>query len=223
MIRSFGVFNASVPKGNMAYGIPIPITIIVDANGTVNAKFLDEDYRQRYTAANILARRYGVTFQASMEETAAKHVRIVSSASNPAVRAGQHVALILDVELQQGVHVYAPGVQSGYIPIEWKLSASPAWTNTTVDYPEPKSVRLLGETVPAYEGKIRITREVTIAPQGRAAEAAGASGQIVLEGSFRYQACDDRQCFVPETVPLKWTFRLEQMDTERAPVELRRK
>jgi DsbC/DsbD-like thiol-disulfide interchange protein len=207
----------------MAYGIPIPITLIVDSKGTVDSKFLDQDYRQRYTAANILARRYGVKFQASMDETVAKHVRIVSSASNSSVRGGQHVALILDVELQPGIHVYAPGVQSGYIPIEWKLSTSPTWTNTTVDYPEPKRVQLLGEMVPAYEGKMRITREVTIAPQRRAAEAANAAGEFVIEGSFRYQACDDRQCFIPETVPLKWSFHLGQMDTERAPAELRRK
>jgi DsbC/DsbD-like thiol-disulfide interchange protein len=207
----------------MAFGIPIPITLIVDPNGKVSAKFLDEDYRQRYTAANILARRYGVTFRAAMDETVAKHVRIVSSASNSFVRGGQHVALILDVELRPGIHVYAPGVQSGYIPIEWKLSASPAWTNTTIEYPEPKKVELLGEMVPAYEGKIRITREITIAPHKQTAQASDPDGKFVIEGSFRYQACDERQCFIPETVPLKWSFSLEQMDTERAPVELRRK
>jgi DsbC/DsbD-like thiol-disulfide interchange protein len=223
MIRAFGVFNEGVPKGNMAYGIPIPITLIVDPNGIVNAKFLDEDYRQRYTAANILARRYGVTFRAAMDETVGKHARIVSSASNSSVRGGQHIALILDVELQAGVHVYAPGVQPGYIPIEWKLSDSPTWTNTTIEYPEPKRVELLGETVPAYDGKIRITREITIAPQRQTAEASNGDGEFVIEGSFRYQACDERQCFIPETIPLKWLFRLERMDTERAPAELRRK
>ncbi len=224
IIRSFGVFNESVPKDNMAYGVPVPITFVVDANGVVASKFLDDDYRQRYTATNILARRYGVTFRASMDEAKTKHARIVSSASNASVRAGQRVALVLDVELLPGMHVYAPGVQSGYIPVEWKLAESPAWTIATAEYPEAKMVHLkaIAETVPVYEGKFRLTREITIGPHGKVA-AVSPGNQVVIEGSFRYQACDERQCFLPEKVPLKWTFRLEPMDTERAPPELRRK
>jgi len=46
---------------------------------------------------------------------------------------------------------------------------------------------------------------------------------MVLEGSLRYQACDDHECYIPETVPLKWTFSFEPLDRERVPAEIQRK
>jgi hypothetical protein len=43
-----------------------------------------------------------------------------------------------------------------------------------------------------------------------------------VEGTLRYQACDDRVCYVPQELPVKWTFQLEGHDRERAPAELQR-
>jgi hypothetical protein len=45
----------------------------------------------------------------------------------------------------------------------------------------------------------------------------------VLKGAFRYQACDDRVCYPPETVPVEWRFQFQGMERERAPAELQRK
>lgn len=225
MIRAFGVFNNAVPEGNMAYGIPVPMTIIVNRQGVVDSKFLDEDYRQRYTAKNILTRRYGVTFQAAMNEAKTDRVRLVSSASDAAVRGGQRVALVLEIELKPGIHVYAPGIAGGYIPIDWKLEQSPVWTSSSVEYPESKLIRLdaIDETVPAYETKLRVTRDVQLAPQRILAQAAGETGEVIVRGSFRYQACDEKQCFIPETVPLEWKLKLESMVTERVPAEIQKR
>lgn len=52
--------------------------------------------------------------------------------------AGQHIALILDAKLGDGVHVYAPGVQ-GYIPIDWELTPSSAIKAEQGQYPESRS------------------------------------------------------------------------------------
>jgi len=49
----------------------------------------------------------------------------------------------------------------------------------------------------------------------------GPQGELVLRGSFRYQACDDKVCYVPETVPVEWTFQWENHDRTRVPEELR--
>jgi hypothetical protein len=46
------------------------------------------------------------------------------------------------------------------------------------------------------------------------------SGKLVLKGSLRYQACDDRECYLPETVPLAWRFRFEPLERARVPAEL---
>ena len=39
----------------------------------------------------------------------------------------------------------------------------------------------------------------------------------------RYQACDDRVCYPPESVALEWRFPYEGLVRERAPAELQRK
>ena len=48
-------------------------------------------------------------------------------------------------------------------------------------------------------------------------------GPATIAGVFRYQACDDRMCYVPRSVPLKWTFQVTPLDSERVPENLRRK
>jgi hypothetical protein len=44
-----------------------------------------------------------------------------------------------------------------------------------------------------------------------------------VTGEFRYQACDDKQCYPPVAIPLEWSFAAQPHDGTRVPVELRRK
>lgn len=66
----------------------------------------------------------------------------------------------------------------------------------------------VGESIPEFEA-----RDQT----GRPRET-----ELVLEGGFRYQACDARICYPPKTIPLEWTFVLEPHDRIRLPESLRR-
>lgn len=46
--------------------------------------------------------------------------------------------------------------------------------------------------------------------------------ELIVEGAFRYQACDDKECYPPQTIPLKWRLKVEKLDRQRAPAELQR-
>lgn len=113
--------------------------------------------------------------------------------------------------------MYAPGVQ-GYIPVDLAITSSDDITAHPAVYPvsKPLHLKAIGETVPVYTGQVRVLREITIGKNVK-------PGELVVAGTFRYQACDDRQCFVPETVPLKWTLQVEGLDRDRAPADLRHK
>ena len=50
-----------------------------------------------------------------------------------------------------------------------------------------------------------------------------AEGKFVVEGTLRYQACDDRLCYIPQPLALKWTFQYEGFDRQRVPEALQRK
>jgi hypothetical protein len=216
IIRSFGILNESVPKNSPFFGVPHPGTYIVSPDGVVTAKYFAPDFRERDTAAEILVRQFGLSGEADRQMAETKHVQLTSSASAAAARPGQRLALILDIEMKPKMHVYAPGV-TGYIPVEWSLEGNPQITEDPVEYPPGQIVELpvIQEKVPVYTGHLRLIREITVGQK--------ASTPLVIKGAFRYQACDDTQCYIPATVPVEWTFRVEPLDRERVPAALQRK
>ena len=222
-IRAFGILNENIPKDNAFYGVPFPGTYIVDRQGMVVSKFFEDDYRERYTAGAILTRQLNIG-GAKATEVETKHLKLRYWSSDDRVVGGSRIALALEVELAPGMHVYAPGVQSGYIPIEWKIAESKAWLAFPAEYPKPRMLHLaaIQETAPVYEGKIRVVRDLTIAQPNELRAALGPQqGMIQVEGSFRYQACDDKVCYTPQTIALHWNLEEAQHDRERVPAELR--
>jgi AhpC/TSA family/Disulphide bond corrector protein DsbC len=223
-IRAFGILNEQVTAGTLFFGIPYPGTYIVDPSGRVVSKYFEEDYTQRFTASDILVREYGSAAGAAHTSIETKHLRLSSSASADRVRSGQRIALTIDVDLKPGMHVYAPGVE-GYIPIEWSMASSEAIIAHPVVTPQPRKLHLaaIDETVPVYAGQFRLVRDITLAKDTTLKSLLDPSGNLTIEGTFRYQACDDRMCYVPQTVPLKWTLHVEAPDRERAPASLQKK
>lgn len=210
-IRAFGLLNEEVPKASEFYGVPHPVTYIVDAKGVVTSRVFDEDFRRRSTVGNL------VGLKASAVPVQAKRLELIQRSSDRTVNGGHRIRLTLEIQLPQRSHVYAPGVK-GYIPIDWRLPESPSYEVMPVTYPQPRSLYLkpIDETVPVYEGKLILEREVVAAQRLTTPD-------LTIIGELRYQVCDDKQCYVPETAPLNWTLKYEPHDTIRAPMELRRK
>lgn len=206
----------------MAHGIPYPGTYVVDPSGKVVAKFFENDFKERIPMLEMLDQVGGAlgSAQAAVE---AKQLRLSPSASTNVVHPNQRVALFMDIDLMPKMHVYAPGVQ-GYIAIEWKMTGTAAKTYP-VRYPAPEKLRLevIKETVPVYQGHVRLAEDVVIGPEAQVKPKLNEQGEMVLDGSLRYQACDDHECYIPETVPLKWIFKFEPLDRERVPAEIQHK
>ena len=218
IIKSFGILNDKVPPGALA-GIPIPGTFIADESGRIKERYFEEDYRERYTVAGILKER----IDSGVADL--PRLRLNWSASATQVRGGQHIMLTLDGTLPPGMHVYAPGVSQEYRPVKWTMNESTAWKFGQPSFPMAKKMSLAGdpELVPVYEGKFSITRELVLGREQDLKPRVSADGDFTVEGAFQFQACDDRMCFPPQTIPLKWTFHLEGHDGQRVPPELRRK
>jgi hypothetical protein len=225
IIRDFGILNEQVPLGTPLYGIPYPGTYLLDRSGRVTAKYFDDDYTQRYTSADILIRRFGASAEEAHSIAEGKHLKVSVSASNGQVRSGQRISLVLDVQLAPRLHVYAPGVKSDYIPIDWSMKESPAVMVHPATYPNSKMLRLeaIRETVPVYEDAFRLVRDVTVARDAASRPLLDPEGRLAIEGALRYQACDDKVCYPPETVAVRWTFQVDGHDRQRVPTELQRK
>jgi len=178
---------------------------VLDARGVIVAKYLDDDSGGRYTLAAMLVHRFGWTSDQPATEVEGKQLTAKVAASNATVAPGDRIALTLDLDLDPGMHVYAPGVE-GYIPIDWKMLDSPGAIVHAPEFPRSEKLYLkaIGETVPAYRNHFRVTRDITI---GRPPDA---SGEITVTGGLRYQACDDRVCYIPQQLHLAWTFKYVQ-------------
>lgn len=217
IIRSYGILNTSVAKDSTSYGIPYPGIYVLDPDGKVKAKYFEEDYRERQTAAAILLREFGIEPATPHDSISAKHLSLSTSASSAEARMGRHILLIIDVDLPPRVHVYAPGVE-GYIPIDWKQADTPAAKASDVVFPVPQTLFLeaIKEKVPVFEGHFRLIREIVFGADEALGPLAGKDGHLKLQGTLRYQACDDEKCFLPQTVPVSWTFHFEPRDRIRA-------
>lgn len=224
VIRAFGILNESIPKDHQFYGIPNPGDYLIDENGVVKAKFFEEKYADRYTAGEILVRTLGADATESRTQTETDHLTITSAASDAILRGGNRLSLVVEVDLKPKMHVYAPGVE-GYIPIEWSMEEVTGITNYPAEYPGSETLHLpaINETVPVYQGRFKIARDVMIGQSKEIQHLLSAQGELVVKGSFRYQACDDKVCYLPKTVPIEWKFRFEEHDRTRAPEEIRRK
>jgi AhpC/TSA family/Thiol:disulfide interchange protein DsbD, N-terminal len=223
LIRRFGLLNPEYPPGDKAHGVPYPGTFVTDVSGVVRARFFEKTYAERRTAASFLALA-GDTPQEGVGARS-KAFTLRSSLSNPTAAPGQRISLVLDFAMESGMHVYAPGVK-GYRALAVRLDAPPLATLHDPVFPpsKPYVFAPLQETVPVFEGRFRVTRDLTLAGGRELAETLkGPDPHIEVSGTLEYQACSDRICYPPDSLPLHFTVKLRPLDRERSPEAIQHK
>lgn len=218
VITRFGLLNPAYPPGDLAHGVPYPGTFVTDASGVVTARFFEAAYARRRTAASILAEA-GDTPKALEPEIRSRAFTLRVSQSNRAAAPGQRLTLVLDFEMMPKMHAYAPGV-TGYRALALKLEPQPLVTfhETVLPPSRPYLFAPLQETVPVFEGRFRVTRDVSLAGGRELAEALKAPDpRLEIRGSLEYQACSDVLCLPPASLPLRFTVELLALDRERSP------
>jgi len=223
VIRRFGLLNPEYPAGDKAHGVPYPGTFVTDPAGVVRARFFEKTYAERRTAASFLALA-GETMTEGVA-TRTKSFTLTTSLSNRSAAPGQRISLILDFAMEPGMHVYAPGV-TGYRALTLRLDSPALATlhDTTLPASRPYVFAPLQETVPVFEGRFRVTRDLTLAGGRELAETLkGKDPRIEVKGVLEYQACSDRICYPPASLPLRFTVAVRPLDRERSPEAIQHK
>jgi DsbC/DsbD-like thiol-disulfide interchange protein len=124
----------------------------------------------------------------------------LTMAASAAPASGKKVTLALDVTPKPKMHVYSPG-QEGYIAFTLTLEENSAITAGKPKYPagEKSFMPALNETQLVYAKPFRVTQDVTVKT--------AAGEPLIVKGKVRYQACDDKICYLPVTVPVSWTLK----------------
>jgi len=123
----------------------------------------------------------------------------------PLVESGAHpggiVRLALQVEVPPGLHVQSntprdPTLKALTLALD--VPADAVILETV--FPAPSDYRLAGSTdlLSVFEGQFAVGVRIKLS-------AAQPVGDLVIEGRLRYQACDDKVCFVPKTATVAWT------------------
>jgi len=135
-----------------------------------------------------------------------KHLKFTVSVAPRSVSAGERITLTVDVSPKARMHVYAPG--STYRPITITIEPQRALTIEQTVYPRAESYyfKPLNETQPVYQKPFRLQVGMTI---GRVEpSSADTNSTLTIAGALDYQACDDHVCYLPESIPLRWTMKV---------------
>jgi hypothetical protein len=222
VIRLFGIENeADYPRGHLAHGVPYPGTFVTDAKGIIRAKHFEKTYAERRTAASMLLLAGEAPGDAAETRTTAFTLR--TSSSNASAAPGQRLTLVLDFEMAPKMHAYAPGAKA-YRSLRVRLEPQPLVTvhETSLPAAKPYHFAPLDETVPVFEGRFRVTQDVTLAGGREFAELLKQpDAALDLVGTLDYQVCSDKVCHAPASLPLRFTIKVVPLDRDRSPDAIR--
>ena len=212
IIRRYGILNRQQEAGTPTYGIPHPGTFIVDRKGVVTARFFEDAYQERYTAAAILTASGADSGRAAVSAET-DHLRMRVSISDTAVAPGERISIVLDVTPRSNMHVYAPG-KHGYRVVRVTVDPQPWLRAHDAGYPtsEVYHFKPLDERVEVYSKPFQLVQDVTILATPEVQKALAAMPRVTIAGTLEYQACDDKICYNPARVPFSFTVAMKPLD-----------
>jgi hypothetical protein len=110
-----------------------------------------------------------------------------------------------------GVHVYAPG-NPDYIQVSVAVAPVEGLTIGEASFPdaEPYFFAPLKQAVKVYSKPFTVRIPVTASAAFLKSQKSGSAGHVPLKGVISYQACDDKVCFPPQTLPFTADVRIRK-------------
>ena len=223
VIRDYHVLNTEAV--GQFRGMARPGYFFIDPTGIIRERFFEAKYRQRLSGNNVIAKLFPELGEEVVSTIQAPHLEVGVQQSDRTGVPGSLITLVTEVRLPRDTHVYAPGTK-GYKPIELVIDPLPNLEFRPAVYPQSKILFMpaIQERVPVFEGKFRIRQDVNVSSVAEFSGSLGTAGKtLTIHGTLHYQACDNKTCFLPNTVPVEWQLHVLPLDRQRAPEEIRHK
>ncbi len=194
VIRRYGILNTLIDPDEEHYGLPFPGTYIVGRDGRVEEKRFHREYRIREAGGTVLrslGARPDLAGYPSVEG-GDDQLRITATLGAPDFKFDQVIDLVVRLELAPGLHLYGQPAPEGMYPTTVGVSSSAPVRVGEVRYPatQPHRVEGLDSALPAFVGDLEVV--VPLISDSR-------EGVIPVEIELSYQACSDRECYIPRT------------------------
>ncbi|MGH9742901.1 MAG: protein-disulfide reductase DsbD domain-containing protein [Candidatus Acidiferrum sp.] len=173
----------------------------------------------------MIAKLFPELAEGVVQKVDAPHLHLTTAQTDSLVAPGSRFSLMADVELPPDVHVYAPDAK-GYKPVQLVLEPSPDLEPLPAVYPAVKILYLaaIKENAPVFEGTFRISQDVKVSAAPNFVKSLGPNGAtITIKGELHYQACDEKTCYLPTSVPLSWQVHVLPLDRQRSPESIQHK
>ncbi len=190
VIRRFGIFNTLVPEGHRWYGVPFPGTYMVDPHGRVTDRSFYAAHGIRDSVIRMLESFRIHPRRGKIQTLETDDLKATAALSSGTIRRGQVQTFTLEIDIQNGRHIYGPHITGGYTPTALTFEPIDEVRFEGVTYPEPESHRLdlLNETLPVYTGRLLL--KTTLCNRRRE--------DFTLRARLDYQACDHQECYLPQ-------------------------
>ena len=223
VIRDYNVLNTEA--AGQFKGMARPGYFFIDSTGIIREKFFEAKYRERLSGNNVIAKLFPELGEEVVGTVQAPHLEVGVQQSDRTGVPGSLITLVAEVRLPRDVHVYAPGTQ-GYKPIELVMAATPNLEFRPAVYPHSKILFMpaINERVPVFEGTFRIRQDVKVGTAAEFSSSLGVDGKTSpIKGTLRYQACDSKTFFLPNSIPVEWELKVLPLDRQGAPEDIRHK
>ena len=109
------------------------------------------------------------------------------------------LSFVVEIDPRPGMHVYAPGADD-YRIITLEIDEQSTLRLRPLQYPASEIYHFLplNERIPVYQNPFALKLD---------GNARTSREELAVTGRLEYQACDDKVCFAPVSVPLEWTVR----------------
>ena len=200
-------------------GMAFPGTFMLDRQGRVTSRWFEDFYVDRNTMSSMMMRLGGGKPAVAATKISTAHLEMTIFPSDAAVSVGNRFSIVLDIVPHDRIHVYAPDAV-GYRPIALTVASQSFVQLRPLQYPRSEIYffKPLNERVPVYQKPFRLIQDVLLEGTTPAQAALRNQDSLTLNGVVDYQACDDKVCFNPASVPVTWTLTLRPLVRERPTV-----
>jgi len=210
--------SVGTPRAEMV-GIAFPGTFILDRQGRVTSRYFEDFYIERNTISSIMLRLGDKAAPVAGTKISTGQLDVTTYPSEPAIAPGNRFSIAFDVTPHPGIHVYAPGAKN-YRVIALNIATQPFVRLLPTRYPASQIYlfKPLNERVPVYQRPFTLVQEVILEGTPQAQASFRGKDSITVSGMLEYQACDDKICYNPASIPISWTLSLRPLVLERPAV-----
>jgi hypothetical protein len=184
----------NMPTEDYKWGVAYPAVFVLDEEGRVVQRRIQEHYRAREGTAQLLEGSFGIDTSAHgvPQSAQARQVRIKAFADSERYVRWEKTRLHVELDVEDGWHVYGQPIPGGYTPLTVEVEPQSGLEVGEPIYPvaHPFHIQDLEEQFFVYEDDVRITIPIAVnVPLGR--------GEVTVRVTVRHQACSDTECMPP--------------------------